>query len=552
MILFRKNWLFLLFTILILLVLQNTPYIYHRLQTPKDRVYLGAERYPPDYYIYLFYTGQGALNKTLVTDYYTNEPHEDSVVHYEYLIAGKIGSILGLSLPATFYIFRSLTFLFFFLLSFFFLSIFLKNTLWLKFTFLLSLFWSGIPWLQFNNWFNLTSYIDFYQPPDLTNRLMYEPHKFLGMSLFLICFYLISSLNAIRYPLYAKYFALTALLLLTGIIHGVSSISLIFTILLYLCFRFLIHHMNKKSVLSFISSNIKYLGYLLVLALPLLYWKIVFTNNPVWFQVFNALEGYFVNLDKNAPLLPTIQGYLLILGPLIILSIVGFKKFLSENKNSGLLLLSFLLSNLLLFFIVYVFLGTSKQRYFQTPYLLGWSIMAVYGMQKILGFLKRRIININVIVFIIFITVIILGLPNFKQGLDRELNQFGTPPNLSLLAYPTKNWYESLVWLKNNSTKESVILALPSTSLIIPAFPGRLVLAGDYVHSFKYNEKLPMVEKFFSGNLTQDEAQAFLKKEKVNYVFVGDEEKSKGEISSYQTLLTLVFSNSDVTIYQVK
>ena len=61
-----------------------------------------------------------------------------------------------------------------------------------------------------------------------------------------------------------------------------------------------------------------------------------------------------------------------------------------------------------------------------------------------------------------------------------------------------------------------------------------------------------MVEKFFSGNLTQDEAQAFLKKEKVNYVFVGDEEKSKGEISSYQTLLTLVFSNSDVTIYQVK
>ncbi len=604
---FKGHWLFLLVVTVVLVTLQYLPYIYHASQTPEDRVYLGAERYAPDYYIYLFYFNQGALGRTSVLNYYTNLPHDGSLVHIEYLVAGKIGSLLGLSLPATFYLFRTLTLVFYILVSFWFIGLFFKeenppiipakagiytnnlgnhivsrvrgndNELLHKLTFLLSFFWSGIFWPETTpTGVNFKSYFDFYQPPDLINRLGFEPHKFLGTSLFLIIIYLLSSFWLIQNPSrktsgvasLPRMTLLFFLALLAGLLHGVTAVSLIFTILFYLFFMFIISILNKKSVQSFLHQILLVFLIIIPLSLPLLYWQYVFTQNPVW-QKVALWEKYFVQVDFKSPLWPTLTGYLLVLGPLIFLGLIGLKNFLKTSQKLGLLVFSFLTSNVFLFFLGYLILGTSKQRYFQTPYLAGWSILAMYGIKQINDKLRgpnngkeinsreysgtKKIEQTSSRTLILSVIIILLlGLPNFKQGLDRELSQFGQNPKVDIFAYPPRGWYQSLVWAKNQTSPAAVFLSLPNAGHLIPALPGRRVFLGDFFHTPDYYDKLTLVQNFYQQKLTPEEARNFLKEQNISYVFYGYEEKKQGDISSYASLLIPVFNNSEVTIYKIK
>ncbi|MBI3385001.1 hypothetical protein HY030_02295 [Candidatus Gottesmanbacteria bacterium] len=569
---FKKDFPFLFLISLILLILQYSPYVYHLHQTPPDRVYLGAERYTPDYYIYLFYTNQGFLNRTTVSDFYTNVPHDDSFVHIEYLVMGKIGHLLGLSVVAAFYLFRSLFLIIYILTSFWFITKFIKDTLWQKLTLILSFFYGGLFWPEITKTgLNLKAYFDFYQPPDLINRLGFEPHKLIGMSLFLIILYL----SYKTYKTYKTYIILFSLTLLAGLIHGITSISLIFTIIFYLLLKVIIHILNnKKPHLVGLLKSAKYYLFLAFLSLPLLYWQWVFSKNSAW-QNASWWEHYFVQADFKSPLLPTLLGFLVVLGPLIFLSLLGLKQFLQKTQQLGLLLLSFLSSNIFLFFLGFYFLETSKQRYFQTPYLLGWSILAMYGLIDLIEKIRRRLTNFlrspipserrgiltpqeNLVnrhrkLLIITTTIILIfGLPNFKQGLDRELYQFGKTPNLDLFSYPPKPWYESLVWAKDHTEANDVFLSLPNAGHVIPAISGRRVFLGDFFHTPGYYDKLPFVTKFYGGQMTKEEVKKILSREHINYIFVGYEEKALGDITKYQPgLFSEVFKNNEVVIYKV-
>ncbi len=571
----KKNLVFLFLISLILLILQYLPYIYHVRQTPPDRVYLGAERYTPDYYIYLFYTNQGFLNRTTVSDFYTNEPHEDSLVHVEYLIMGKIGSLLGFSVITTYYFFRSLFLIIYIFASFWFITKFIKDSLWQKLTLILSFFWGGLFWPEVTNTgLNLKSYFDFYQPPDLINRLTFEPHKLIGMGLFLIILNVIArtSYYGHRTKQSIKYYILLPLLLVVGFIHGITSISIAFTIIFYLLLVSLLKLLRHKFTLKTLLSFSPFFPIIVFLILPVFYWQRVFATNPVWYNVFYTWEKYFTNIDRLAPLVPTIIGYLFTIGPLIFLSLIGLKKFLNDHKQTGLFILSFLLSNIFLFFLGYIVLGTSKHRFFQTPYLLVWSILASYGLREfadkitisagdsasvVRGFFslfsKKTPPAIRALAGPALITTLLLfGLPNLKQGLDRQLYQFGTPPNLEFLAYPAKTFYQGLLWLKKNTTTNDIILSLPTAGNIIPAIPGRKVVVGDYVHTYRFAEKLSLVTKFYKGQMTNIEAKNYLQKEKVSFVFWGEEEKNIGDYPAKTEFLKEVFRNKDVVIYQVK
>lgn len=554
---FKKNWLFLLLVIGLTIFLQYLPFLYHLRQTPPDRVYLGAERYTPDYYIYLFYTNQGALNRVSVSDFYTNEPHNEALVHIEYLVMGKIGALIGLGVVATFYLFRSLFLIIYLLLSFWFIAKFFKDLGWQRITFLFSIFWGGVFWPTTEQGLIFKTFFDFYQPPDLINRLTFEPHKLMGMSLFLLLlFYGLSFYeNYQKYNLsqrIRRFVLLLLFALLGGLIHGITIISLIFTVVFYLLSKSLLVLFSKEKIRLLWQPALLMFLLFLVMISPIFYWQQVFSQNPVWYQVFKYWEGYFVQIDSKAPLAPTLVGFFLILGPLILLSLIGVRKLLTEHKNLGLLLISFLSSNLFLFFYGYIFLGTSKHRYYQTPYLLVWSILAIYGLRTLFSrpqrLSKLRFVMAGVACFLL----LSVGLPGTKQGFEKQFYQFGQPPNLELLAYPTKGMYGGFLWLKDHSRTNDVILSLPTVGNIIPAIPGRKVLVGDYVHSYLYAEKLPLVQKFFKGEMTLGEAENFLNKEKVNFVFVSVEEKALGNLSSYVSLLQNVYQNDETMIYKIK
>lgn len=511
----KKNLFLILFS-LFLVSVQTFPYLYLLKNTPKDRVYLGAERYYPDYYAYLFYVNQGNKGEKIVQDLFTNEPHGNTIVHYEYLIIGKIGSLFAVSPQLTYFLARSLLLLIYIYISFWFIGLFIQNYFHKISVLALSFLYDGFFFLNLNN---------FYQPPNLITRLTNEPHKFIGMSLFLLTLY------ALRQK---KLFLLGIFSVLIGFIHGASAVSLMACLSLFIFLQFI---SSKKIYLPAVFS-------LILLPIPLIYWNFVFSNNPVW-KYMDVWENQFVQTDLASPIIPSLLSYLFILGPLIILTLIGLQKFLKEHKSFGLLILSFIASNFILLFIGFIILKTSKIRYFQTPYLLAFAVMAYYGIITIAQKIK---IKNNSFLVIFTLALIIPGIPNIFSGISSHLKAYKNSTEITV--YPPKQWYKAILWLDNIS-KSSVVLSLPKAGLIIPATPGRRVVIGDYVSSYNYFQKLPLVKNFFSNQMSLDQAINYLKQERVNYVFYGLEEKTYGNLDKYSKILTPVFKNEDAAIYKV-
>lgn len=519
-----KKSVFIIIFSALLISLQNFPYIYLSLNTPKDKVYLGAEAYYPDYYYFLFHINQGGHGVIAGRHLYTNEINDATLVHSEYNVFGKIGSLFNLSSQTIYILSRAIFLLIYILISFWFIGIFIKNSFHKILILILSFFYDGFFFLNPNN---------FYQPADFINRLTFEPHKFIGMSLTILIIYSIYK---------QKSFAVAFLSLLIGFIHGTSAVNLIAALFL---FEFLLLISSVKDLPQFIKSNRFVITSLLLLPLSPLYWNFIFSKNPVINYGLVGWEKYFVQTDMQAPFLPILTAYLLILGPLIILSSLGLKKFLEENKKLGLLLLSFSVSNFILLFFGYSLLNTSRMRYYQTPYLLALCIIAYYGII----FLAKKI-NAKRGAFILIFTslLVIPGIPNIVAGINKYIEAYRNSSDISVYL-PTK-WHQAILWLEN-TPDNSVILSLSQAGVIIPATPGRAVVIGYFSNSYGYYDKLPYAEKFFKGKMTASEAKAYLQKERVNYVFYGLEEKTYGSLSNYSSILKPVFENEDATIYKV-
>lgn len=507
---------FLILSIIILLCLQLLPFFYYSSQTPKDRVYLGAERYAPDYYSLLSYISLGTLGKTSAVDLYTNEPHQGSLVHAEYLIFGKAGSFFNLPPQVTYYISRTVLLTIFISVSYWFIGLFIKNKIVRNMTLLLSFFWDG----------SIINAPNFYQLPNLFNRLTFEPHKLIGMVLTALVLYTLSQKK--------KIFLTIVLSFLIGFIHGTSALTLGLAIIIYIL-------ISRKLRSNLIISMI-------FLALPLLYWQYVFSNNIVWNQIFSTWEKYYSQIDMAAPPIPIIISYLLTLGPLLLLSIIGLKKFISTKTSLGLLTISYIISHIFLFFAGFILLQTSRIRFYQTPYLLFLSIMAVFGIITLTEKIKFK--NKTMLTVIVISLLILQSIPNSISSLKTTLAQFGPKNNLDFIAYPPKKWYKALDWL-NTTPPDSVVLCLLNAGQILPGISGRRVVVGHFGASYNYYQKLPLAQKFFKGQMTLSEAKAYLQKERVNYVFYGLEEKSYGTLDKYSQILKPVFENEDANIYKV-
>ncbi|EFK97932.1 hypothetical protein LDC_0001 [sediment metagenome] len=120
--------------------------------------------------------------------------------------------------------------------------------------------------------------------------------------------------------------------------------------------------------------------------------------------------------------------------------------------------------------------------------------------------------------------------------------------------YPLKTWMAGIRWLRDNTKSNDVIIAKVTAGNFIPAYSGNTVFWGQS-NTVNYNEKELLVDKFFEGKMTVDEAERFLKNGRVNYVFESFQEREKSlskPMSFFYPFLTESYKNPDVVIYRVK
>jgi len=85
----------------------------------------------------------------------------------------------------------------------------------------------------------------------------------------------------------------------------------------------------------------------------------------------------------------------------------------------------------------------------------------------------------------------------------------------------------------------------------IPAYAGNFVYLGHQSETPHFAEKRTLVDKFFSGQMTDAEAKEFLRQARVNYIFFGPQEKELGQFKPF-IFLTSVYQSGYLTIYKVE
>jgi len=102
-----------------------------------------------------------------------------------------------------------------------------------------------------------------------------------------------------------------------------------------------------------------------------------------------------------------------------------------------------------------------------------------------------------------------------------------------------------------NRSEKSGIMVMKYVGEIIPVYASIRVFLGETPGAIDWDERYYEAVRFYSGQLTDSEAQDLLRHEDISYVYLGQDEKKFLETPAfYPNVLVPVFQNPAVTIFK--
>jgi hypothetical protein len=123
----------------------------------------------------------------------------------------------------------------------------------------------------------------------------------------------------------------------------------------------------------------------------------------------------------------------------------------------------------------------------------------------------------------------------------------GQPP-----VFQDREQVSAFKWLAENADPGSVVLSSYETGNALPAWAPVFVVIGHGPESVGLRALIPEVRSFFASSGSGVEAEALLRQSGVDFVFVGEAERSQGFLEANASpLLALVYREGEVAIYEV-
>ncbi len=126
------------------------------------------------------------------------------------------------------------------------------------------------------------------------------------------------------------------------------------------------------------------------------------------------------------------------------------------------------------------------------------------------------------------------------------------------MAQPRPSWWfltrdeqQAMLWLREHTPPDAVVLAAPQTGAIIPAWSGRRVLYGHLMETLDGPRYRELVGDFFRRCMKGRAAWAFLHEEGVDYIFLGPRERALGGLPIYLPPSAVAARFGEVVIYRV-
>lgn len=536
--LFKKDTWFYLFFSAVFLFICFLPILYRVNVTPSNRSYAGSIFYTDDYAIYTSTIEQGLRGRWNVIDKYTTESHPASFIHFHYLLMGKIGGLFGLSSIEIYHIGRLISAGILLLVIIIFLKQVVPNKLQ-KLSYLFILFSSGWPNLNPATRELWRKLVPQFIEPDPAIRLVHQPHFIFGTIFTLITILLFVNppahkikLKLILFSLFSAYAALT------------DPAQTVTTIMIAICLSFVIY-ISSKNV-----NKLKYhLGLFICMftsVMPVfLYLKWIRTFEPwktiAFFDTFQEFPQKFSEL---------FFAY----GPLSLITLVGIILFITQKKqiNKNLIAINFswIISSILLIFILSEQMGINRNRLFHSPLYIPLSIISVYAISIFSEYINKikKEIPKWVIRYSITSMFFIVCLPVFIAGILWQINEHNVE---SALIYPPKTHIEAYSYLKKNTNPSDAILCLYEACNQIPFYSGNTVFIGNISETINEKYKSELAKKIFTGEIIDNKLKDTLTDNNIKYLFIGYQEGFSHINFLNYSFLTKVFQNPGVTLYKV-
>jgi len=550
-----SEWFFVFILSAILISLAFIPFFYQQSQTPKNSVFFQVHNNPLDYPMFISEIIQAQRGRWTFLATFTSEPQVGTLVHPIYIIIGKIGGLFNLQAPFLYNFSRMLVgFILSFSIYYFIKTTFLSTSrskddiciskIKVKLAFFLALFSAGFAIISFENGKLklIGSFLEWWTGGDVLRRAIFQPHAMMKNTLLLLILIWMGKLltgGKIKYLL----LSLPAASLL-GLLDPMNTMTILILLALFgiykgIAFLLILKSKNSKKELNNLIVCYLYLVIYAIFALvSLSYMNWVFEFTP-WKAVkdWEAKNFYYIN----------IWHYANHIGLTFYLGIPGlFLLFWKKRNIFSFFSLSLALGSLFLLTSgITQKLGLSTLRFFQTPAYIFLAIGSSELIITLFNKIKAHYLKLLTLIFVLLITII--SIPSYIISFRNQFNEF-QPWFWNI--YPTKGYVNALMWLKNNSPLESVVLSNSLAGNIIPGISGNTVYVGHMVSTINYQQKDETVKKFLSGTMPENEARKLMKDGRIDFVILNWGEPERVEKNNYP-FLKKVFQNEEASIYKV-
>lgn len=540
------------------------PSLYEIMQAknlPKDRSFELVHNYVFDYNFYISRIREGipafvpiisglqrGEGRWMVTEKYYNQSHSPSLFQIVYLYMGKLGGVFGLNPPEIYHGARII------------LGLILLLVIGKLVASLFSGWWQVIAYLFIvtaGSWpiliragegWRFATYWGGWSVVDSLQRITFLPHVLIGQ-IFLVLFIMAFSDKSLRL---LKSLRWGVIGLIAGIIFP-PMLVVIYTVFSVITIIEVVSDKSLKLLKSLIMPRI----FFVIFSLPaLLYLQLMMKIQP-----WQALALFDI---QHRSFLPYWE-YAKALGPMLPLGLTGLVLALSKREKKLFPFVSWILALGILFTVFENVPQQSPTRFTQMLINVPLGILATYlflnlwyafpKLKRPHEIMKRGVIGIVITAIIVMGLGVMYSMEGWltDQVKGKMASTFRYPVGAQLV-YPVKDFMDGISFLKNNTKITDVVLAYEAAGNYIPAYAGNFVYLG-HANTPDEDGKLKVAQKFFSANMTSDEAKKFLTRENIKYIYFGPQEREVVGIKdlqfAYSSLISSVYTNNQVVIYKI-
>jgi hypothetical protein len=480
-----------IYTLLVVAILLSVVWNQQTLQSfaPPNTTYTYVAGHAADYYAYAYMIRRGREGHLMYHTAYSDEKTPDALNHPFYHGIGFLSRPFPIGPFGVFFIARIFSMVFFFLGVYLVIQRAVARDSTRTLAGVLSLTATAIYSTDAGGVHTRINWIDYF---DIFNKYQrIPPHHYMAFACFAGILFILTSRHISRRAVYVSLGLAVAIGLLQPYI-------LFFMVLLL------------GLVGCVVTKEKKLLCLLMSISLVMLVWT-SYVQRVVLQAPFAATEIFF-GLARAVPPL----DYLLSLGPLVL---AAFWVVLSGvfRKN---LMIRYLLAWAVVPFGLYCLptIGnlTSEYRLFQTYQHIPLGILSALFIEYITSRLPRRVIGI--IMGVVGLMSLVYGGWYYVAIAKANITQsYVSYFNLYMPNYLT----QVFLYLKDKTPPDSIVLATPVVSSMVPAFSDNKVIIGHESTTRNFNQKKQDASVFFSGSLSLADMETYLLTNHIAYIIFG-------------------------------